>query len=79
MSQNQGSGSDTDSLVSNCQSSFPPCHEQYEEKNVSQLQDVSLLMNEFYGMIDISPWLMTTISTKRSTHSESSLLQVSST
>ena len=31
-----------------------------------------------YGMIDISSWLLTIIAKKRSTHSESSLFQVSS-
>lgn len=43
-----------------------------------QLQDVSLLMNEFYGMTDITSWLLTTISKKQSFHSESSLLYFSS-
>ena len=43
-----------------------------------QLEDVSLLVNEFYGMTDITSRLLMTISKKQSTHSESSLLQVSS-
>ena len=44
-----------------------------------QLEDVSLLVNEFYGMIDISYWPLMNIAQKRSIHNKSPLLQVSST
>ena len=45
---------------------------------MSQLQDVSIPVNELSGMTYISSWILTTIDKKRSTYSESSLLQVSS-
>ena len=42
------------SLVSDCQSSFPPYQEQCEEKRMYQLQDIPLLINEFYDVTNIS-------------------------
>jgi hypothetical protein len=42
------------------------------------LQDWSLLEIEFYGTTYIIAWLLMTISKDQSTHSESSILQVSS-
>jgi len=54
-----------------------PCQVQGEKMQIFPLQDVSLLENEFFGMINISSWLLMTISKKWSTHSGYLLLQFS--
>jgi len=55
----------------------PPCHVQGEKMQIFPLQYVSILNNEFVGMIDITFWLLMTIAKKWSTHSGSLLLQIS--
>ena len=58
MNRDQGSSSDTSSLVPVCLfqtiNHHSPYQEQCEEKRMSQLQDVSLFVNELYGMTNIT-------------------------
>jgi hypothetical protein len=43
---------------------IPPCQVQGEKMTIFPLQDVSILENEFFVMIDISSWLLMIIAKK---------------
>jgi hypothetical protein len=43
---------------------IPPCQRQGEKTKMFPLQDVLILDNEFFGMIDIPSWLLMTITKK---------------